>query len=297
MSNFPIEALSSYSNSQSKFVENPTEEAAAHSENFVTCVYRAKVADLCRHVTITWSKNLMSNSLQIIIQNPFDDENPYTCKIDIKTWQFWGKKGLKSFRIDQEKRVDVFWDLRSAKFSTSPEPSSDYYVALVSNGEVVLLLGDQQKEAYKRTRSKPCLEDSPLVHKHENVFGKRCFSAKTMLGKGQREHYIVIETCLSGHCEPEMWIGIDGMSMIRLINLHWRFRGNEMILVDGVPVQIFWDVHDWLYLGADSGPGVFIFTQGAVEVDPESHLHGESLSGEEEDCMEFCHFLYAWMIE
>lgn len=83
---------------------------------------------------------MISQSLYIMVENPYDEDH-FMCKIDLKTWQFWEKKGLKSFKVD-EKHIDVFWDLRSVKFSSSQEPASDYYIALFSEEEVVLLLGD-----------------------------------------------------------------------------------------------------------------------------------------------------------
>lgn len=271
-------------------------------ENFVSCLYRANVADICRYVSVTWSKNLAYNSLCIAVEN-FYDEEPYTCKIDLKTWQFWGKKGLKSFKVD-EQRVDVYWDFKAAKFSSSsPEPCSDYYVALVSNGEVILVLGDKKTDALKRAKCRLSSVEATLVHKKENVFGKKSFCARTMLGNGEKEHVVFIETSLE--YDPEMWIGIDGVELIRVNNLHWRFRGNESVMVDDMPIHIFWDVHDWLYCGGpDSGPGMFILMQGSVEGEPSSPRNGsnidfrcDSTSWELPLGVEMCHFVYAWMDE
>lgn len=257
-------------------IENPITNKS--TQNFVTCIHRAKLGGFFRNVTITWSKNLMGHSLYITVENPdpsSSEEETTTqyssCKIDLKTWQFWGRKGMKSFRVDDEKRVDIYWDLRSAKFSSSPEPNSDYYVAFVSEEEVVLLLGDQKKEAFKRTKKSPSLSEPALVHKKENIFAKKCFCTRTVLGRSKKEHNIIIESALSID-EPEMWISVDGTTTVRIVNLHWRFRGNETIEVDNVPVQIFWDVHDWLYSEQYSvGLGTFIFKQGTFfEAEPDS---------------------------
>lgn len=268
------------------------------AQNFVTSIYDAKVSDLNRNVTITWLKNLMSHTLNILVENPYG-ENHYNCKIDLKTWQFWGKKGLKSFKVDG-KRVDIFWDFRTAKFTTSPEPYSDFYIAFLSGDEVVLLLGDMKHEAFKRTKSRPSLVDPMLLHKKECVFGKKCFYSRTMFGHGKREHDITIETSLSGPSDPEMLIIVDGDTLIRVMNLHWRFRGNESVVVDDKPVQIFWDVHDWLYTnGPNSGQGIFIFKQGATESEDNDgngdwRILCDEYSG---NGREFCHLLQAWKIE
>lgn len=272
-----IKGLEQKSNPEYPITDNKS------GQNFVTCIHRAKLAEKFRNIDITWAKNLISHSLHITVENPFDENNQYTCKIDLKTWQFWGKKGLKSFKVD-ENRVDIFWDLKSAKFSNSPEPKSDYYVAIVSEKEVILLLGDQMTEALRRTKCKLCSEGAILVNKKEMVFAKKCFCTKTTLGQGKREHDIIIESALSGPYDPEMWISIDGIESIRITNLHWRFRGNETIVVDDVNVEILWDVHDWLYNGLGSGGGMFIFRQGGEEEEETSYL-------------EFCHFLYAWKLE
>ncbi|CAI9088152.1 OLC1v1022402C1 [Oldenlandia corymbosa var. corymbosa] len=285
------------------------------TENFVTCIHRAKLAGNFRDIMVTWSKTLIGHSLIIMVEENPCEGTQSTCKIDLKTWQFWGKKGLKSFKVD-EKRVDVYWDLRSAKFSTcSPEPSSGYYVALVSDKELILFLGDQKKEAYSRTKCRPSSMDAALVHKKENVFAKKCFCTRTMLGEGKREHHIIIESSINPgpYDDPEMWISVDGIESVRVSNLHWRFRGNETLVVDGIPVQIFWDVHDWLYNNDDesvSGPGTFIFMQGNInrdeEVDEDYSVGRRRRSNPNCDGVdfdyqvitaEFCHFLYAWKTE
>lgn len=285
--------------------QKETEESATE-QSFVTCIHLAKIADLLRTITVTWSKSVIGHTLSIIVENPSED-NHYTCKIDLKTWQFWGKKGLKSFNVDQE-RVDVYWDFRAAKFSSSPEPESNYYVALATGGEVVILLGDQKNEAFKRTKSRPPVVDATLVHKKESVYAKRCFCTRTMLGRGKREHNIIIETDLSGPTEPEMWISVDGIESVRVMNLNWRFRGNETVMVDNVAVDVFWDVHDWMFNDNSTsvGPGVFIFKQGNGDKEEEGEGKEEkdnSLSqtscGDDSQSRpsEFCHVFYAWKTE
>jgi hypothetical protein len=131
-----------------------------------------------------------------------------------KPWPFWGKKGGKALDLAGGVRVDVFWDLRSAKFaasSSSPEPAAGFYVALACNREVVLLLGDGnkrarsrpslegdgKKDAYKRTRSRPSLEDAVLVCRRETVLGCRTFGARARLdARRSKEHEIGVDIAL-----------------------------------------------------------------------------------------------------
>ncbi|KAF8007429.1 hypothetical protein BT93_K1438 [Corymbia citriodora subsp. variegata] len=277
------------------------------AQSTVTLAYQANIAGFWHNVTITWCKNLMNHSLSITVDG-LEGDFHYTCKIYLKPWHFWSKKGYKSFDVESN-RVDVYWDLRSAKFSGSPEPCTDYYVALVSDEEVVLLLGDYKKKAYKRTKSRPALVDAVLFYKKENVFGKKTFATRARFDEKTKEHEITVESTTLGHREPEMWINIDGAAVIHVRNLDWKFRGNQNILVNKKPVQVFWDVHDWMFKSPGTGHGLFIFKPGLVESD--SDRDGSSRGGNSDSSAatkyytartgstapDFCLFLYAWKVE
>lgn len=280
------------------------QDGDAEPQTSVTFIYQAIVADFFRNVTFLWFKNSTSHYLNIFVEKPLDEENPYTLKIDLKTWQFWGKKGLKSLDIDG-RRVEVYWDMRQAKFSTSPEPCSCYYVAIVSGGEVAMLLGDLEEEAYKRTKKGPSPIQPTLKCKKEHLQGKRLFCTRTILSREDTEHDIIIESSsFSGLDDPEVWISIDEDIAIRIMNLHWRFRGNERISVNNSPIDIFWDVHDWLYNNPGDGPahGLFIFKPGALDSENDSSNFDSSTFGspklsQNQSSSEFCYFLYAWKSE
>ena len=40
---------------------------------------------------------------------------------------------------------------------------------------------------------------------------------------------------------------MDGEKVLEVARLKWKFRGSERVEIDGVHVQISWDVHDWLF--------------------------------------------------
>ncbi|XP_062223785.1 uncharacterized protein LOC133922451 [Phragmites australis] len=268
---------------------------AAAAQCSTVSVYLAKINAVPRLVTAVWNKNLINQSFTISIDRPDDDDGPVTHKVELKPWPFWSKKGAKALDVGGD-RVDMFWDLRSAKFaaSSSPEPAGGYYVALVSNEEVVLLLGDCKKDAYKRTKSRPSLEDAVLMCRRESVFGRRSFAARARLDpRRSKEHEIVVESSLAaGSRDPEMWITVDGFVLVHVKNLQWKFRGNETVLVDEAPVQVIWDVHDWLFAGPGS-QAAFVFKPGAPpEVQEDSG--GNGIQGEGTD---FCFFLQAWRTE
>jgi hypothetical protein len=283
-----------------------TGKAGASSSATAQCstvtVYLTKINGAERLVTVVWHKNIINQSFTISIDRPGDasgsgsHDETLSLKVELKPWPFWSKKGLKSLFLDGH-RLDVFWDLRSAKFATSsPEPACGYYVALVSQDEVVLTLGDLKKDAYKRSKCRPTLEEAMPVCRREVVLGRRSFAARAWLGAGKPNHDIIIESTLAGPRDPEMTIAVDGRVLVQVKNLQWKFRGNETVLVEEAPVQVLWDVHDWIF----AGPGaqaVFIFKPGAPPEVDASTAGWELGSGIHGDPSDYSFFLHAWKTE
>ncbi|XP_021776436.1 uncharacterized protein LOC110740260 [Chenopodium quinoa] len=282
----------------------------------VTSVFLTNIAGYWRNVSVLWCKNLMNISFSIIIDGCEGEmERQTTCKVELKPWHFWSKKGYKSFEMDHNKvpeesshQLDLYWDLRSAKFAgSSPEPCSDYYVALVSDEEVVLLLGDFKKKAYKRTKKRPALVDAIQSLKKETVYAKKSFATRARFTESKWEHDIVVESSTTGTKDPEMWISIDGIVLIHIKNLQWKFRGNETVVVNKTPIQVLWDVHAWLFCNPGTGYGLFIFKPGVSEMDTDKE--GSNRSGASDNScgsmfystqsaqtkiVDFCLLLQAW---
>ncbi|KAE8659412.1 calmodulin-binding receptor-like cytoplasmic kinase 1-like [Hibiscus syriacus] len=306
---FPVRAESITSDHYAETIIEETHPQVKNksAQATVTLMYQANIAGYMRSVTILWCKNVINHSLTIII-NTADGASQYSCKIDLKLWHFWCKKGYKSIKVEGH-QVDVYWDLRSVNLNGSPEPTSDYYVALVADQEVVLLLGDYKKKAFKRTRCRPALVEPLLYYKKENVFAKKSFATRARFGEKQKEHDIVVESSTSGSKDPNMWISMDGFVLIHVRNLQWKFRGNQTVLVDKQPVQVMWDVHDWFFSSSGTGNGLFIFTPVAAEAD--SDIEGSGHGGDSDtrtgsryystgspiNTCEFSLCLYAWKID
>lgn len=308
--------------------EKQTDDSAGvtkSGQSVFMSVYRTKIADQCRMITITWCKNYLLHGLSVSVEGP-EGESQYTCKVELKPWYFWRKQGSKRFVVEG-KPVDIFWDLKAAKFNGETEPSSEYYVAVVCDEEVVLLNGDLKKDAYRKTGCRPALIDPILVSRKEHIFGKKKFLTRVRLHEKGRLHEISIE-CKSGSnisgnlsngnlpngIEPEMEIRIDGKLVIHVKHLQWKFRGNESIHVNKVRVEVYWDVHDWLF-----SPGLrhalFIFKPTLLSSSPSlvstssspplsssltstlSSKTGSSGSLEGFNAADFCLFLYAWRVE
>ncbi|XP_043703946.1 uncharacterized protein LOC122654041 [Telopea speciosissima] len=300
-----------------KAIDDPAAVTRSGQSVFVS-VYRTKIAGQCRLISITWCKNLLLHGLSVSVEGP-EGENHYTCKVELKPWYFWRKQGSKRFMVEG-KAVDVFWDLKMAKFDGKTEPQSDYYVAVVCEEEVVLLLGDLKKDAYRKTRFRPSLIDPILVSKKEHIFAKKKFSTRVKFHEKGRFHEISIDcnnlnhhNCTGG-LDPEMEIKIDGHLVIHVKHLQWKFRGNESISMSKFRVEVYWDVHDWLF-----SPGLhhalFIFRPISLTAFPLSTLlslssppstplsssqtaSSSSLEGDNPNGLfGFCLFLYAWKVE
>lgn len=71
---------------------------------------------------------------------------------------------------------------------------------------------------------------------------------------------------------------MDNKRVLQIKRLKWKFRGNERIDVDGVPVQISWDVYNWLFeKDNDDRHAVFMFR---FEGDEDREKEANSSSGE-----------------
>ncbi|XP_077210318.1 uncharacterized protein LOC143845792 [Tasmannia lanceolata] len=239
------------------FGENGVQVADSSSktaQNLVTCVYQSRLCGRSCVITITWSKNLMGQGLSVGID---DSTSQCLCKVDIKPWLFSKRKGSKGLDVDSSK-VDIFWDLSSAKFGSGPEPLEGFYLAIVFDHAMVLLLGDLSKEAYRRTNANPPPLNAVFIAKREHIFGKRIYCTKAQFCDNGQVHDVAIECEMVGLKEPCLSIRIDKKMVMQVKRLMWKFRGNQTILVDGLPVEVFWDVYNWLF-NATVGNAVFMF--------------------------------------
>ncbi|MED6194802.1 hypothetical protein PIB30_031902 [Stylosanthes scabra] len=252
------------------------------SQNVVTCVYQCRLRGLsCLIISLSWSKNLMGQGFTVGIDELNNRQS--LCKVDIKPWLFSKKKGSKIFDVESS-RIHILWDLSSAKFGSGPEPLEGFYVAVLFNKEMVLLLGDLKKEACKKI-------NRDYVH----YVNEAIFIAK-------REHIFGVN---NNNSEPCLVIRIDSKAVMQVKQLKWKFRGNHTILVDGFAVEVFWDLHNWLF-GNAMGNAVFMFrtcisstekiSSGKSSVsDPNvlsQQFRDSKLQG-----LEFSLILYAWKNE
>uniref|UniRef100_A0A6M2EUX6 DUF868 domain-containing protein n=1 Tax=Populus davidiana TaxID=266767 RepID=A0A6M2EUX6_9ROSI len=234
--------------------DSSSSNTSKNAQNLVTCVYQCRIRGRSCLITITWSKNLMGQGLSVGID---DSANQCLCKVDIKPWLFSKRKGSKSLEAYSCK-IDIYWDLSSAKFGSGPEPFEGFYVAVVVDRQMVLILGDMRKEAFKKTGATPIPSNAVFIAKREHVFGKKVFCTKARFCDNGHIHDLVIECDTIGVSDPCLLVRVDCKTVMQVKRLRWKFRGNHTILVDGLAIEVFWDVHNWLF-GASVGNAVFMF--------------------------------------
>ncbi|KAI5680260.1 hypothetical protein M9H77_01487 [Catharanthus roseus] len=251
----------------SSSLSNPNNRSSA-TQNLVTAIYTSQLQNLSCFIAITWTKTLMGQGVTVGIQNSTGQN---LCKFDVKPWLFSRRKGFKSLQISSS-IIDLYWDFSSAKFGYGPEPLSGFYLVLMFNQELILLLGDLGREIHKKLNINPSpvpvsSRTAVFVAKREHIFGKKFYSAKAQFCDKGQIHDIQIECDTSAFHDPCLVIRIDNKAVMQVKRLKWKFRGNSTILVDGLPVEVYWDVHSWLFgNGNFTGNAVFLF-QTTVSAD------------------------------
>ncbi|KAG9156000.1 hypothetical protein Leryth_012072 [Lithospermum erythrorhizon] len=251
-----------------KKTSNPSNTAAPPPPtvpSLATTLYQTESAGL---FALTWSRSLLTRSLHInvllgISSNTEDalsnlGSKNHAFSLHFKPFFFWCKHGSKKLNLDDtaKKSACVFWDFSKAKFGTGLEPQSGYFVAVVIDREMALLVGDLVKEAYGRTKARMQSERSQsLVLRREHVHGNKFYRTKADFGGQERELSI---DCRGGD-DPRLYFCVDSKRVLKIKHLKWKFRGNERIEVDGVSVQVSWDVYNWLFEDDEEGYALFTF--------------------------------------
>ncbi|KAI3467973.1 hypothetical protein Pfo_024636 [Paulownia fortunei] len=175
------------------------------------------------------------------------------------SWNYKKQGSKKLNLITINKAARIFWDFSRAKYGSGPEPLSGFYVAVVIDGEFVLLVGDSPKEAYSRTGATQKRQQAPMVLRREHVYGTKLYSTKVKIGGHERNISI---DCRLGE-DPRLYFSIDSKRVLQIKHLKWKFRGNESIEIDGTYVQVSWDVYNWLFNEHnrdEDGYALFMFT-------------------------------------
>ncbi|XP_022845267.1 uncharacterized protein LOC111368259 [Olea europaea var. sylvestris] len=236
-----------------------------HNPNLTTCLYNTGLGLFA----LTWSRNLFSRSLHLhfLLDNCSSDNDKdfsfpslstsSSFHLLIKPFIFWRKQGSKRLDINTKsvKNAYVFWDLSRAKYGAGPEPQTGFYIAIVVDGEMILLVGDSAREAYAKTKARNPKRNQKMVVRREHVYGNKLYATKANFGGKERN---ISVDCRIGN-DSRLYISVDNKRVLQIKHLKWKFRGNERIEVEGVNVLVSWDVYNWLF-EEDREHGYALFT-------------------------------------
>ncbi|KAJ4891144.1 hypothetical protein Rs2_30892 [Raphanus sativus] len=246
----------------------------------ITSIYR--ITSLSKHliIKVTWCNNKNNHhhpqcGLSISVSS--EDQNPRTSlKLNTSSRFFRKKKGNKSVDSDLG-RIEVSWDLSSAKYDSnlSPEPVQGFYVILLVDAQLGLFLGDSSEETLRKKGLDFDFDSGKsLVSRQEYFSGNTFYSTKAKFIESGDSHEIVIRCNAEKteglkqsthhhhhhHHSPVLSVCIDKKTVTKVRRLQWNFRGNQTIFVDGLLVDLMWDVHDWFFSSPEGcGKAVFMF--------------------------------------
>jgi hypothetical protein len=258
----------------------------------VTYVYKSTLSNQEQNlITVTWIKNSTTHGLSISFGN--DQLNNF--KLNTNSRFFRRLKGTKFLEVN-ESRIEINWDLSAANYNTGPEPVNGYYVIISIGSELGLILGDL---AEKRVKPGTQMAKFSLVSRKEHFSGNTLYSTKAQFCDSGAEHDILIKCSgeTEGFKHPILSVWIDKKNVIRVKRLQWNFRGNHSIFVDGLLVDLMWDVHDWFFKpcssssSSSSGFAVFMFRTRSG-MDSRLWLEEKMLQKEQEK-IEFSLLIYA----
>lgn len=265
-------------------------------QNAVTCLYKTILSNQKQIlITLTWTKNSLSQGLNIA----FGDDQSTAVKLTTNSRIFRKLKGSKTVDF-QSSTVEVFWDLSAARYETGPEPVDGYYVFVAVDSELGPILGDMAPEASLRKLKTGArmAKSSALISRQEHFSGNTMYATKAQFCDGGAAHDLLIHC--GGESEglkhPVLSVCIDKKTVIRVKRLQWNFRGNQTIFLDGLLVDLMWDVHDWFYnpgSGLGSGPGYAVFMfRTRSGMDSRLWLE-EKMVQKDQDKLEFSLMIYA----
>ncbi|KAL3536152.1 hypothetical protein ACH5RR_004613 [Cinchona calisaya] len=230
-------------------------------QNAVTCIYKVKLsAEKHFFIKITWC-SLVGQGFSMSIA----DDLRSLSKFSRNSRQFKKLKGTKTIECCNS-RIEVFWDLSQATYDIGPEPVSGYYLMIWINSQLSLHLGEMEEEEEELLDLTKRMSDMQfakfsLLSRGENFSGNALYSTKAKFCDAGTCHDIVIK-CVgeeTGSKDSELCVSIDKKNVIQVKRLQWNFRGNQTIFVDGLLVDMMWDVHDWYFNPSAAGYAVFLF--------------------------------------
>ncbi|XP_073042139.1 uncharacterized protein [Primulina eburnea] len=226
----------------------------------VTCIYRVKASNQREFfVRLRWLDRLNNKGFAFgICDHPLSlDRISKNSRILRKS------RGTEAFK-SCDSAIEIYWDFSQAKFESGPEPINRFYLVTILDSEVGLILGDMEQEilGIKERVSPTKIGESALVSRSESFSGDAVYSTRAKFCETGTWHDVLIK-CFGDdgvtlRKNPALYVYMDKKMVIEVKRLRWNFRGNQTIFLDGLLVDLMWDVHDWIFRPC-LGCGVFMF--------------------------------------
>ncbi|KAK1429672.1 hypothetical protein QVD17_11886 [Tagetes erecta] len=260
----------------------PPPQPPSSKPNITTTLYHTHIGIFA----LTWSRTLFTRSLHLhLLPSTTADDDcdgngngnsnsngdgdfisttityPPSFHLQLKPLMFWNRHGSKKLQISTNKTdfIQIHYDLSRAKFGSGPEPVSGYYIAATVSGQMTLLIGDLPKQAYSKTKSTQSNKSQITILRREHISGitnKKYTTKATFRGKTRE---ITIDCTRVAGEDSRLYFSVDNKRVLVVKHLQWKFRGNERVEIDGVHIQISWDVHNWLSEEIDDSYALFMF--------------------------------------
>ncbi|KAL3825801.1 hypothetical protein ACJIZ3_021830 [Penstemon smallii] len=254
-----IKVSDSYCSGFSNQAYNNSPKLNPSIQDTVACIYKIKLStEKQLRIRITWGKSKLGFSISIS-DYPFSSS-----KFSKNSRTLTKARGTKTFDSCGFK-IEVLWDLNRAQYDSGPEPVSGFYVLVLVNSELSLILGDVEQELeIKKRVSDIQKSELSLISRNEYFSGNGLYSSRAKFSETGSFHDILVK-CFPGEersklKNPVLSVFIDNKNVIEVKRLQWNFRGNQTIFLDGLLVDMMWDVYDWFFgSSSSSGYSVFMF--------------------------------------
>ncbi|KAI4385451.1 hypothetical protein MLD38_003474 [Melastoma candidum] len=240
-------------------------------------------------ITVTWSLTHMGRGLAI----GFGSDPAAEFGLSMSGSRFSRKKKGKQEIEARDSRIEVFWDFSNATYDVGPEPLVGFYILVVIDSEKALLLGDGPNLV------KPLQSRFSLISRTEHCTGNALYSTRARFGDRGPVHDVVIKYVgdyegggFKGGGGHRLQVWMDGKVVVRVRRLRWNFRGNQTIFLDGILVDMMWDVHDWFFNPGTTGHAVFMF-RTRTGLDSRLWLEEKMVGRDDRDKAEFTLLIYA----